>query len=240
MRTAADLPRTTEIGVKAITHSSPPFPRRTIIAALIIAGAYNALYIGLWLYRSTQPQFADFFGLWSFGQCAMAQGPAVYDAVALQAFQHGLDPAFTGSYPYPYPPTFPLALAPLGLLPLAPAFTLWTAGTFALYALATLGRDWRSLRGAALLVAPTTLLAIVSGQNGFLTAALLVGGLRSLRRYPWIGGILLGLLTYKPQFVLLVPVVLLAARQWKAITSVALPWQASSSPAARCSDGRSG
>lgn len=61
------------------------------------------------------------------------------------------------------------------------------------------------------------LVVAISGQNGFLSAALLIGGLRCLARSPAYGGVLLGLLTYKPQFVLLLPIVLIASRNVSAI-----------------------
>jgi len=71
---------------------------------------------------------------------------------------------------------------------------------------ATLGRNWWSPALLAALAAPTTAIAIVSGQTGFLAAALLAGGLRLAAPNPVAGGVLLGLLTYKPQLGLLVPV----------------------------------
>ncbi len=222
MQPAADLHRLMATDTDTIPQGLLPFSRKAIVGALLILGAYDVLYVIIWLCRSPQPPFDDFFGLWSFGKFAIANGSAIYDPVALQAFQHVLDPYFSGAYPYPYPPTFLLALAPLGMVPIAPAYIVWIAGTFVLYTLVTLGRDWRSLRGAALLVAPTTLLAIVSGQNGFLTAALLVGGLCNLKPFPMIGGVLLGLLTYKPQFALLAFSVLFAAKEWRAIIAFGL------------------
>jgi alpha-1,2-mannosyltransferase len=70
--------------------------------------------------------------------------------------------------------------------------------------------------GAALL-GPAAAVNFVSGQNAFLTAAMLVGGLRLLPdRRAW-GGVVLGLLTVKPQFWLLVPVALIAMREWRAL-----------------------
>jgi Glycosyltransferase family 87 len=60
---------------------------------------------------------------------------------------------------------------------------------------------------------------ILAGQNTFLSIAFLYGGLRLLERAPAAGGILLGLLSFKPQIWILVPLALLAARQWRA-----LPW----------------
>ncbi len=50
-----------------------------------------------------------------------------------------------------------------------------------------------------------------------LMAALLVGGFRMLRTRPALGGVVLGLLTMKPQFWLLVPVALAAEREWQAL-----------------------
>jgi hypothetical protein len=48
------------------------------------------------------------------------------------------------------------------------------------------------------------------GQNGFLTAALMCGGLLALERRPVLAGILIGALSFKPQFGVLIPFVLLA------------------------------
>jgi hypothetical protein len=56
-------------------------------------------------------------------------------------------------------------------------------------------------------------------HTGFLTAALMGLSLVFMERRPWISGIFLGLLTYKPQFGLLFPVALLASRNWRALGS---------------------
>jgi hypothetical protein len=68
---------------------------------------------------------------------------------------------------------------------------------------------------------------IFVGQNGFLTAALIGATLYLLPVRPILAGICLGLLSYKPQYGLLFPVVLIAASQWRAffaagVTVVAL------------------
>lgn len=194
--------------------------QRALLILLIGLVLYNGAYLVSWALSSPQPAFGDFFGLWSFGKYAALSGAGIYDPVALARYQQTLDPALGGGgFPYPYPPTFLLALIPLGMLALPVAYVSWISVTFALYGLATLGRDWRSLSGLALLAAPTTLINAITGQNGFLSAALLIGGLRLLARHPVIAGVLLGLLAYKPQFVLLMPVVLLASRNWRAILS---------------------
>jgi hypothetical protein len=66
---------------------------------------------------------------------------------------------------------------------------------------------------------PAVFVNIGHGQNGFLTAALLGGALQLLDRRPWIAGMLIGLLAYKPQFGVLIPIALLASQRWSSITA---------------------
>lgn len=187
---------------------------RAALAALLLYDAIVAIKL---LLEGSQPPFRDFFGLWSFGRFAAADALHVYDASPMWAFQHAIDPAFSGWYPYTYPPHALLLFVPLGLLPIAVAYAAFMVGTFAAYLAATLGKAWRSIAGLAMLAAPTTLVCVVAGQNGFLSAALLVGGLRYAEKRPVLAGILFALLTYKPQFGLLVPVVLIAAGLWRVV-----------------------
>ena len=70
-------------------------------------------------------------------------------------------------------------------------------------------------------VAPATVLNFVAGQNGCLTSALLIGGLALLARNQIASGSLFGLLTIKPHLGLLVPLVCLAERRWRAIAVAA-------------------
>jgi hypothetical protein len=60
------------------------------------------------------------------------------------------------------------------------------------------------------------------GQGAFLTSALLLGGMRLLRSNPFAGGALLGLLVIKPQLGLMLPVAMVAARHWRAISGAAV------------------
>jgi hypothetical protein len=68
---------------------------------------------------------------------------------------------------------------------------------------------------------PAVFINIGHGQNGFLTAALLGGALHWLDRRPWLAGILIGLLAYKPQFGVLIPIALLAGQRWNVIGAAA-------------------
>src|SRR5437588_863727 len=75
----------------------------------------------------------------------------------------------------------------------------------------------RASRPRRLRPGPAAAINAGMGQNAFLMAALLVGGFRVLRTCPALGGAILGLLTMKPQFWLLVPVALAAGREWRAL-----------------------
>ena len=72
------------------------------------------------------------------------------------------------------------------------------------------------------LAAPMAFINALVGQNGFLTAALIGGALYLIPVRPVLAGICLGLLTYKPQYGLLFPIVLIAAGHWRVFISAAV------------------
>lgn len=121
-----------------------------------------------------------------------------------------------------YPPHFLLLLRPLAWLPYLPAYLAFCAVTFALSALACArGLSPRGWMLVALALAPASFVNAVTGQNGFLSAALLVGGMALCDARPLAAGALFGLLTFKPQLGLLVPVALLATRSWRVVAAAA-------------------
>jgi len=117
--------------------------------------------------------------------------------------------------PFMYPPPWLLLIAPLALLGVATGYGLFMAATAAL-ATVLVGRAnfWIWI---AALTSPAALWTMISGQNAFLNVGLFYGGMRLLDRSPMAAGILLGLLSYKPQLWILVPGALLAARRWQAL-----------------------
>jgi len=124
-------------------------------------------------------------------------------------------------HPWLYPPSYLLLLVPFGLLPFATGCVVFLITTFACLLAAIWGaieggyRRW--LFALSLISAPAVWFNVGTGQNAFLSSALLVGGLGLLQRRPRLAGVLLGLLAYKPQLWLLAPVALVAARQWRAL-----------------------
>ncbi|WP_366145100.1 glycosyltransferase family 87 protein [Bradyrhizobium sp.] len=105
------------------------------------------------------------------------------------------------------------------------ALIVWQGTSFALY-LAVIAAILKPLRCGHVAIArlwlpvaaafPAVFINLGHGQNGFLTAGLLGAALLALPQRPILSGILFGLLAYKPQFALLIPVALLAATQWRA------------------------
>ena len=165
--------------------------------------------------------YADFHPLWVSGVLAHeGQGIVNYDGAALHARQvaTGIDDHHVN--PFPYPPTLLLMLAPLGALPLPVAYWLFIGFTAACFLLAMTAGRWTDFRwpliGAA---APATGIAIIAGQSGLLTGALMVGGFRAATNRPILAGALFGLLTVKPQLGVLIPVALLAAGLWRVAAS---------------------
>jgi len=69
---------------------------------------------------------------------------------------------------------------------------------------------------------PAVFINLGHGHNGFLTAALLGGALIALEPRPWLSGVLIGLLAYKPQFGLIIPLALAAGGHWRAFAAAAL------------------
>ncbi len=121
-----------------------------------------------------------------------------------------------------YPPHFLYFVVPLALMPYLAAYGFWTVvGLAALLAAATPLFRRPGLAGLSLALAPSTFVNFVAGQSGTLIAALLVAGLRLSGSRPIVSGTLFGLLTVKPQLGLVVPVVLIATRNWAAIASAA-------------------
>ncbi len=128
-------------------------------------------------------------------------------------------------HPWVYPPYTLLLAVPFALLP-------WWAnyGVFQSLSLAGLVLALRlRARGARLgvlllgvLGSGAAAFTLGSGQNSFLSAALVTAGITWLPRRPVLAGIMLGLLAFKPQLAMLVPVALASARAWRTLVAAGL------------------
>ena len=163
----------------------------------------------------------DFVNYFSGAWLALHQRVGeIYHWPAYHAFQEQLvGAAVSPNYNYSYPPLALVLTLPLAALPYLPALGVWLIGGW--YAF------YRALRLATpnalllALAAPAVFVNTYCGQNGVWTAAFLGGGLCLLERRPVIAGVLFGLQAYKPHLALMIPVALLAGRQWRAFVSAA-------------------
>ncbi|HVQ09708.1 MAG TPA: glycosyltransferase family 87 protein [Allosphingosinicella sp.] len=165
------------------------------------------------------PYQMDFISYWAAARLGLEGNPAAaYDFATHRAVE--LQATMVGGLPFGYPPSFMLLVAPFALFSYPIGAVGWVVVTFALYALAV--RWWRPDLLWPALAMPPVLINAITGQAGFLTAAMFLGGAALLPRRPFAGGLLLGLLVIKPQLGLILPLALLAGRQWRAIAGAAV------------------
>jgi hypothetical protein len=189
---------------------------QALILAFLIAGTHG------WLVK-VPPNTVDYASFYAAGALADAGRPLdAYDDAALQAAEErATEPGVKHEYFF-NPPTFLLVMAPLARLPYLLSFCLFEllTGLFWL----TLGtRVAGGGRAAclALMAVPSFWWVLGEGQNSFLSAGLMAAGMLALPKRPGLAGVAFGALCYKPQLGLMIPVALLAARQWRALCTAA-------------------
>ncbi|WP_426409157.1 glycosyltransferase family 87 protein [Bradyrhizobium ganzhouense] len=166
----------------------------------------------------------DFVNVWAAGKLALEGHPAqAWDwDIQKQVELALLKQDFVGHFAWHYPPPFLFVASFLAQFPYAVAFIGWAAFSMVPYLAvmrAIIGRN----AGLVLAIGfPATFINILVGQNGFLTASLIGGMLYLLPTRPVLAGICLGLLSYKPQYGLLFPLVLIAAAEWTVLFTAAI------------------
>lgn len=208
-----------------------PAERERLLAAIALGVVFGylaslaTLYSGhVWIIDAHRhPVVEDFAAFWSAGHLAIkgsaiaAYDPRLEHAAEVATIGHG----FAGTLGWSYPPAFLFVADLLARLPYVPAFLAWCLGTLGLYAFTVAqAAPWRMAFLCAC-AAPWVLTALTPGQNGFLTAALMGLGLVHLERRPALAGLFFGLLSYKPQFGILVPLALAAGGYWRTIGAAA-------------------
>jgi arabinofuranan 3-O-arabinosyltransferase len=158
----------------------------------------------------------DFVNVWAAGRLVLDGHPALaYDWDIQKEVEVALlGQNFIGHFAWHYPPPFLFVASLLAQFPYPVAFIGWVSVSLVPYLVvmrAIVGRAFGLLLALAI---PMVLNNALVGQNGFLTAALIGGTLYLMPARPVLSGICLGLLSYKPQYGLLFPLVLIAASQW--------------------------
>jgi glycosyl transferase family 87 len=201
------------------------------VLLVINVSLFPAAYFShLWIYDGHGLGVpTDFVNVWAAGKMVLDGHPSLaYDwDLQKQVELALLKQDFIGYFAWHYPPPFLFVASLVATFPYAAAFVGWISVSILPYLAvmrAILGRGF----GLVLAVAfPMVLNNALVGQNGFLTAALIGGTLCLMPTRPVWSGICLGLLTYKPQYGVLFPLVLIAASEWRvfvaaAVTAVAL------------------
>ncbi len=169
-----------------------------------------------------RPVGTDFMNVWAAGKMTHdGHAAQAYDWDKHRAVQEQALPWHKGQeipyYGWHYPPMFLLMASLLALLPYGGALLVWMAGTLPLY-VAAMRRALPTRETVYLALAfPAVFINLGHGQNGFITTALIGGGVMLLNTRPYLAGVLFGLLAYKPQFGILIPVALLMGWHWRAI-----------------------
>jgi len=209
------------------TPAAWPSGLEAVAGMLLFAQAVflaSALLTGHWFVDlNGAPNANDFVGFWPAGklvldgQVASIYNEAAHKAAGVAALGHD----FQGTYPLFYPPHYMLLMAALPLLPYTLSYVLWVLLTPVPYVLVI--KTIIGCRSGIIfaLAFPALVANAMVGQNGCITAALFGGALLAMERRPVLAGILIGLLTYKPHFGILIPLALIASRQWKVFASAA-------------------
>jgi len=198
------------------------YPRIIFVTYLVVLGFLYLTGSGL-LDGRGDPIGGDFSLYWVASSLALKGEPVeVYQPSRILAAE---EKVFGVAIPLTWqqqPPTYLLLVLPLALLPYLISLGLWLSSTLAGFILVLRRIAPHPLVIGLALAFPGTFQNLIHGQNGFLSALLLGGGLLVLDQAPLAAGLLFGLLSYKPHFAVLVPLALLAGRRWRALLSMAI------------------
>ena len=115
-----------------------------------------------------------------------------------------------------YPPTYFFAVSILSLLPFGLGYVVWTGGSFAIFTATIRSAGVKGIPLLLVIATPAAFQATITGQNGFLTASLLMGAALYPGKRPAVAGICAALLTMKPQLGILLPIAFIVGGHWRA------------------------
>src|SRR6516225_2146636 len=189
----------------------------TALAIVVVGLALRFVYLTFYAYTPSSIWNMDFLSIWSFAKFVLVHHVSdIYDTSTLLDYQMDLG-AVPTERPYPYPPSFLLMILPLSFLSFPVAFATWNILTFSIYFLASLYRRWRTSAILLIIFSPATLQNFFTGQTGFLSAGLILGGFRFVATRPVLSGTLFGLASFKPTLGILIPIALVSARAWRSL-----------------------
>jgi Glycosyltransferase family 87 len=202
-----------------------------------------ALLLAIHQFWSTYQQFGLFIGIgWDYGfylaqtSALWSEDPSgIYRLETLDIYHQELATYTTNPDqrlpvgPVPYPPLFAWLITPFWLLPRPSGFALWTTlNLLALFLLARRVAAYFPNRehlwvGLVLTASPAVLTTLYLGQPVILLALAIANFYADVRDgRNFRAGLWLGCLLFKPQYVVLLGILLLWKRQWRIIIGVSL------------------
>lgn len=173
--------------------------------------------------RFGRPLGTDFSNVYAAGTYVLdGQPTAPFDPAKQFAREQAIFGQATQFYGWHYPPFFLGLAALLAAMPYWLALIVWQGVTLVLYVftIRAIVSPFPDIKNERLwlvltLAFPAVFINLGQAHNGFLTAALTGAALTQIDRRPILSGILIGCLAYKPQFGLLIPLVLIASGRWR-------------------------
>ncbi len=182
----------------------------------VLVGIASLVLLAVSWWQAQGSGGSDFLAFWGAGKAVLAGQPgAAYDLHWQEQVQTST--GATGWFAFVNPPPFLFLVWPFALLRYPVGWIAWVVVTYAVWARVSVSAFPRLWLLA--LVFPGALIAAGHAQNGFVTGALLVGGVALLDRRPVLAGMLLGALVVKPHLALLVPFWLAAGGRWRAFVA---------------------
>lgn len=182
--------------------------------------------------RSGHIKGHDFAHFYVLGQIAVDRAPEdLYSFDAQAGRTDKIVPEYEDRFLPVHPPQVALFFAPLALLPYVAAASVWLLLSAIIYAACCvwLWRALPSLRGHAAVTAllcagfPAFYNLIAAGQtSAFALGWFTLGYLALKHGRPWLAGLALGALVYKPSLGLVLPVALIVSRQFTLVMAAAL------------------
>jgi alpha-1,2-mannosyltransferase len=197
----------------------------SLLGAIFLVATSNGLND-----RFGRPLGTDFSNVYAAGTYVLDGQPAApFDPAKQFAREQAIFGQATQFYGWHYPPFFLALAALLATMPYWLALIVWQGVTLGFYVFSIRavvsshpaiggGRLWLLLA----LAFPAVFINLGQAHNGFLTAALIGAALVMLAERPILAGVLIGLLAYKPQFGLLIPLVLAASGRWRTFAAAAV------------------
>jgi hypothetical protein len=211
--------------------------RRLAFAAAAGAGlgCFLAWAANWFVFISGNLRGPDFFSFYSAAQIYVQRGPAeVYDILVQKQFELALTHAPAATFivlPYFHPPFYTLLIAPLAYLDYRNAYYAMTAFNVLLGIALTaiLVRGSERIHGRAVIVAAALIagflplfVTVLQGQSDLVVLVPLAAAYTAWARgrLGW-AGVFSALALSKPQLLLLIPVLFIARRAWRALAGFA-------------------